>query len=138
MKRAVSIFTAVFCLLWQFSNATAAEEEKADLRIKELLDREPQIAAYIPGLAKEKDDSGKELYTYNGQPIDKMSKDDADKLYGRAQNEYVRLRTDRLTRDLNRTRQASQYTVPRMPQTPRTPRPPQIPKVPRMPSRTQR
>ena len=111
--------------------------------IKGTLSHMEEIMNFVQGLKKETDKAGNVTYTYNGTKLGDLDKEQLSKLYGRINNEAVRIRTERLNRQLESIRQAErasrvarqtarQIVVPAPP-----PRPPIIytpPQPPPMPS----
>lgn len=123
-------------------------------RMKDILHREEDVMNFIPGLKSEKDAEGNIYYTYQGTKIENLDKATLTKIFGRVRTEAVRLRTDRLTKQLENLRRIQQLTgnagnpAARIPATPPRPpaaihvppvqvtvppNPPQIPKAPPVP-----
>ncbi len=108
-------------------------------RIEDNLTNLEEISGFIPGLKKETDATGKNVsYAYNGKKIEDLDKEELTRLYGRISSEAVRVRTDRINRQLAQIRQIEQLSrqnnqiarIPRVPtQPPRIPAPP--PRIPR-------
>lgn len=96
------------------------------------LGREESILNLIPGLVKNSDPEGKEYYVYQGKRLEDLDRDTLDNIYGRTNTESVRLRTDRLNRQMETVRRANAMTVATVPQVPRTPVV-QVPRVPVIP-----
>ena len=107
------------------------------------LEHEEEILSFIPGLKKEKDAEGKVFYAYQGVKLSDMDRKELDKLFNKVQQEAVRIRTEKLNRQLESIRQAEQATRAAQqaartatppPQPPKAPAPPpatpQIPKTP--------
>ena len=104
--------------------------------IKSDLDSFPEILGFVPDIKKETDAAGKASYTYKGKKIEELDNDQLEKLYARVSNETVRLRTDRINRQLDTIRRAEQINRQnrQLMQTPRVPTPPpQPPKIPKLP-----
>ncbi len=80
-------------------------------RIAETLLHEDEILNFIPGLKKEKVSDGKDFYTYQGVKIDELDKEKLQELYNKVNNEAVRIRTERLNRQLESINQAHQATI---------------------------
>jgi len=118
----------------------APKKERKDMTKDELvaditknLDREDAILNLVPGLEKKSDPDKKEYYTYQGKRLEDLDKDTLDKIFGRVRNEALRLRTDKLNRQLETVRRANAMTAT-VPQVPRSPVPPTVnvpPQVPR-------
>ena len=113
--------------------------------IKDRLDREEGVLNFVPELKKETDAAGNMYYAYQGTRLENLDKEKLDKLFLRVQNELVRIRTERLNRQLESIRRIQRLTtqqqVPRVPNVAIPPPPPQIPQnppaaiqVPRTPS----
>jgi hypothetical protein len=79
-------------------------------RIQKNLDSFNEIVGLVPGLKKETDAKGKVSYTYQGSKLEDLSKEQLAKVYSRVNNEAVRLRTDRLNKQLATIRRAEQIT----------------------------
>lgn len=110
-------------------------------RIRNLADQEEEVVNFTPGLKQEKGEDGNTFYTYEGVKLEDLDREKLDKILSRVQNEAVRIRTDRLNRQLESIRMAQQATEnaqrasqirppaisapPQQP--PRIPQPPQSP-----------
>lgn len=97
------------------------------------LGREESILNLVPGLEKKTDPEGKGYYTYEGTKLEDLDRDALDKVFGRVRSEALRLRTDRINRQIETVRRANVVTA-RVPQTPKVQVPPRIntsPQVPR-------
>ena len=101
--------------------------------IKGNLDRIEEILTFIPEIKKEIDPAGNVTYTYQGKSLEDLDKEELTKLDARVSNEAVRLRTERLNRQLESIRRANQMThqARQVIQVPKIPAPP--PKVPKAP-----
>ena len=110
------------------------KSELADIIVRDL-DREESILNLVPGLEKKSDSEGKEYYTYNGTKLEGLDRDTLDKIYGRVRNEALRLRTDKLNRQIETVRRVNSTRV-MVPQVPRTAIPPKINVPPQTPART--
>ena len=88
------------------------ELTKAEMveHIKGNLDRLEEILNFIPGLTKETDPAGNMTYAYKGKSLEDLDQEELTKLYGRVSNEAVRLRTERLNRQLESIRRANEIT----------------------------
>jgi CxxC motif-containing protein len=125
----------------------APKKERKDMTKSELaaeisknLDREESILNLIPGLEKKVDPNGKEYYAYQGKKLDDLDKDTLDKILGRVRNEALRIRTDKLNRQLETVRRANAMAatasrVPRVPVPPTINVPPQVPRSVQPPSK---
>ena len=96
------------------------------------LDREDSILGLVPGLEKKSGPGGKEYYAYQGTMLQDLDKETLDKIFGRVRNEALRLRTDKLNRQLETVRRAS-VTGAVVSQAPRSPVPQAINNPPRIP-----
>lgn len=117
---------------------TAMTSAELAEHIKGMLEHEDEILNFIPDLKKEKDSAGNIFYTYQGLKIENMDKERLDKLFSRIQNEAVRVRTERLNKQLESIRQAQQASIAaqqasRVPTVVTPPRPPQPPPTPPKP-----
>lgn len=115
--------------------------------MKKTLDSNKDILNNIPEIKKERAPDGKEYYTYKGMSIDALDKDTLRKVIVRVRNENIRLRTERINRQLDNIKKSGPVgggahmgippTVKLPPQTPRVivtpPMPPKVPKVPPTP-----
>lgn len=113
---------------------TRDEKMKA---IKSNLDSFGEITNSVQGLKKEADASGAAFYTLQGTKIEDLNDDALDKLFSRVNTEAVRLRTDRLNRQLETIRRANEITrmnrqATAVPNIPKTYTPPyQAPAIPK-------
>jgi hypothetical protein len=80
--------------------------EELAAEIADILDTDEEIGSFIPGLKKEKDNLGKTFYTYNGVKLERLDRGKLEKLFIRVRQERVRIRTERITRQLESIRQA--------------------------------
>ena len=157
MRNSKIIFAALFLTAFLVSSGYCAETSPAQTKTpepakaapqKELTKAEkidlinhdlasfPEILGVIPDIKKSADAAGKATYTYQGKKIEDLDNDQFAKLYARVSNETVRLRTDRMNRQLETIRRTEQINrqnrqimqLPRMPAIP--PQPPKIPKSP--------
>ncbi len=119
--------------------------------VKDTLGREEDVAKFIPELKKEKDSAGNVFYTYQGTKLENLDKEKLEKVVGRVRNEAVRIRTEKLNKQMATIKRAQAAPgigggggpartpgVSRIPQAPRLPqvqpRQPNIPKpLPRTP-----
>ena len=114
------------------------EEMLAELK-GELADNE-EVFDMIPGLKVQTAADGKFFYTFKGTKLEDLSKEDLGGLFTRARQAMVRVRTERIQRQLEmvaQTQRLQRITTP--PQSPRTPAsPPSPPRVPPTPSPSNR
>jgi hypothetical protein len=122
--------------------------------IVDILDDEDEIIGLIPGLKKETDPLGGVSYTYNGTKLENLDKDILGGISGRIHQELVKMRTERLQRQLENIKRVERLShiqqAPRVPgalppappQAPRSvqapPRPPSVPSAPPVPPSTSR
>lgn len=107
----------------------------------ETLDHEAEVFSFIPELKKEKEG----VYTYKGKKVEDLDNEQLQGVFKRVQNEIVRIRTERLNRQLESIRQAQQAITnaqrasrpsaaptppPQPPQQIKIPQPPQTPPAP--------
>ncbi len=90
--------------------APKKELTKPDIieHIKGSLDHFDEILNFVPGLQKYTDAAGKATYKYQDKPLEDLDKDQLMKLYFRVSNEAVRLRTDRVNKQLETIRRSEQ------------------------------
>ena len=118
------------------------ELTKAEIieHLKGNLDRMEEILNLIPGLNKETDPAGNVAYIYQGKSLEDLDKVELRKLYARVNNEAVRIRTEKLNKQLEGIRRANEITrqaqqvvpAPKIPAPP--PNPPAIYTPPQPPS----
>jgi len=112
---------------------TVPEKEltKTDLieHIKGNLDHIQEILNFIPGLKKEVDPTGSAIYTYQGGKIEDLDREQLIKLYSRINSEAVRIRTEKLNRQLESIMRANELTR-QANQSARIPTPPLAPPQP--------
>ena len=121
-------------------------KEKILADIKNNLKTQEGILDTLPGLKAQKDKDGKIFYTYNGVKLEDLSKTDLEKLSGSVSQLAVKLRTEKIQRQLKIATEAGKAgagaagktpagsTVPKVPpQPPRIPTPTPGPKAPPMP-----
>ncbi len=110
------------------------DEMFADL--KESIEEDDEIFDMVPELKAEKDKDGKFYYTFKGIRLEKLSKEDLDKLLARVNQVLVKLRTDRIQNQLETVKRVQNIqrmsASPQVQQPPRTPS--QGPSAPRTPS----
>ncbi len=126
-------------------------KEEMVTQIKKILDIEEEILNFIPGLKKATTEKGESFYTYEGLKLEELDKEKLSKIFTRVRQEATRIRTDRLSRQLETIRRAQQLTdaaaggparVPAVPpQPPRVytapgvpPVPPSVPQPPKPPA----
>lgn len=72
------------------------------------MDSMQEIKGLVPGLNAETGTDGKNFYTYEGAKLEDLDKEKLENLYSRVMSEASRLRTDRLTRQLDAIRRTEQ------------------------------
>lgn len=124
------------------ANAPEAKIEKKELSREEMLAQlnedfgvNEEVFDAVPGLKAEKTADGKASYTFNGKKLSDLSKEDLKDLFIKARQALVRIRTDRIQRQLDtvkRVDSVNRLANPPMPS--RVPAAgPSIPKVPTTP-----
>ena len=107
-----------------------------------------EILNFIPDLKKQVDSGNKTSYTFQGKPLEDLDKETLDKLFGRVRNEAVRIRTERVSKQLDFIRRMEQFnrqnrqmnsirqpSIPRpVPTTPKPPTTSSVPRIPKTPS----
>jgi len=129
---------------WTEEKADKAKRTRKDLTkeelvqyIKDRLDREEEVLNFIPELKKETDAAGNMYYAYQGVRLENLDKEKLDKLFLRVQNELVRIRTERLNRQLESIRRIQRLTTQQqVPRVPNVTIPPPTPQIPRNPPAT--
>ena len=150
------IVFSMIALLASFTAAAAAAgkpkpiekmtKEEVVKSIKAVIDAEEGVLDTFPAVKKEKAADGTVSYTYQGVKLEGLQRDMLVKLLGRIRGEAVRIRTERIGRQLAAIKQAENIThlaggspgriqsappgIPRIP-----PSVPQVPKVPPAPPR---
>jgi len=106
--------------------------------LKEDLASTDEVFDVVQGLKVVIGTDGRAVYTYNGVALEKISKEDMAKLFGRVRQALVKIRTDRIQRQLEITKQVERLQSMASPrQSPRTPSAvPSVPKVPSSPPAT--
>ena len=108
-----------FCADTGPSKPKAAEPAKVKLemtaadkivRINKDLSAFKEILGIVPGLAKESDVVGNTYYTYQGKKLEDLDKETLNKLYSAVATQAVRLRTERLNKQLENIRRANELT----------------------------
>ena len=148
-KRTLAILIAAIACAFLISCAQAADKpvkeprkeftkEEIVTHMKGILDREPNVLNFVQGLERA-NAGGESFYTYQGVKLEELDKEKLNKLFSRIKNEAVRIRTERLSRQLESINQANiiaqqaarnaQVPVP-PPQPPKIIQPPNIPKTP--------
>ncbi len=105
------------------------EEMLSELR-EDLADNDELFDA-VPGLKASAGQNGNAVYTYKDIVLDELSKEDLTKLYSRVNQALVKIRTDRIQRQLETIRQVERFQRPANP-----PQPPRIPVAPPSAPRT--
>lgn len=128
----------------EVKKAGAPKKQRKDMTKGELaaditknLDREDAILDLVQGLEKKIDPDGKDYYTYQGGRLEDLDRDTLDNIFGRVRSEALRLRTDKLNRQIETVRRAE--TIQRISRPPLPPPvanlPPQVPRAVQPPSR---
>jgi len=108
--------------------------------LKEDLADNDEVFDAVPGLKASAGQDGNAVYTYENTPLDELSKEDLTKLYSRVRQALVKIRTDRIQRQLERVRRIDmlQRTAipPQPPRIPAQAQPPRIPAAPPSAPRT--
>lgn len=141
MKR-LSICIAAMIIL-SCSMAVSAEkkemtrQETMDEISKSLADNE-EIFNMVPGLSSQKGEDGKVSYAFKASGLESLSKEDLDKLLVKVHQALVRIRTERIQRQIDAVRRADRYKAisapPAPPSVPKgQPSTPKIPKTPPVP-----
>ncbi|GEM_PF-5023667 len=106
--------------------------------IKGILDYNRELLDFIQEVKKVKGPDNKEYYALNGTNIDNLDVDALQKLYLRIQNEYVRIRTERINKQMETILQAQRAAqqaqqaarVSAVPAAPQQPYRPPLPPTP--------
>lgn len=109
------------------------EDVLAELK-KDIVDNDEVFDA-VPELKTGADQDENVVYVYNDKALDELSREDLDKLYSRVRRALVKIRTDRIERQLGLAKQTEKLrNVANLQQPPRIPAaPPSAPKVPAPP-----
>ena len=116
-------------------------KEEVVKSVKTVIDTEEGVLDTFPAVKKEKAADGTVSYTYQGVKLEELQREMLVKLLGRVRSEAVRIRTERISRQLTAIKQAENIThlAGRGPDRIRSappgipPRPPAIPQVPKAP-----
>lgn len=105
--------------------------------MKSILASENEILGRIPGLKAEKDANGEEFYTYQGVRLEAVDRGQLEKIYSRIRSEALRIRTDRINRQLETIKRTQRIATP-PPALPPSgakipPTPPTTPRIPKSP-----
>lgn len=133
----VSILPAGVCLGKEESAKAAApksgaarkEMSRSELlaRLKENLSNFKESLDLVPGLESETAPDGMKKYFYRGEKLDNLSAEDLKSLYGRVGQIAVKVRTDKIQKQLDALRQTQKLqgvaTPPQPPRAPSSPRP---------------
>lgn len=97
----------------------------------------------VPGLTAQKDENGNVSYLFNGRRVEDLSRDELEGLSTRVSQTLVRLRAERITRQLDTVKRAESLRRVSIPPPPvRTsstpPSPPKTPSMPPAPPSTRR
>jgi len=101
---------------------------------QDLIDNDELLEA-IPELKKSAGQDGNVAYLYRDTALDQLSKEEMAKLYSRVRQSLVKVRTERIQRQLETIRQAERLQGPTRPPQPPThistpPQPPRVPSAP--------
>jgi hypothetical protein len=104
-------------------------------QLKKEIATSDEIFNAVQGLKSEKDSKGNIIYTLNGVTIDNLSKEDLDKLLTRVRQSLVKIRTDRIQKQLETVKRAQGprviFAPPQPARTPPNPTPPaRVPQAP--------
>lgn len=113
-----------------------ATKEEMLAELKEDLAYNDEVFDAVPELKAGTGQNGNVVYTYNNAVLDGLSKEDLAKLYSRVRQALVKIRTERIQRQLETIRQAERLpkTVNSPQSPPRVPAaPPSVPKAPPSP-----
>jgi len=128
-KAAVSEARAEVAEMTKGEMLAALKEDLADNN--EIFDMVPELKATVSH------QDGKTVYTFNGAALESLSKEDLTNLFGRVRNALVKIRTDRIQKQLETIKQVERLRVitsPRQP--PHAPSAtPSVPKIPSSPTR---
>ncbi len=110
--------------------------EEIIAKLKEDFADNDEVINLIPELKAAKNRAGNTTYVYNGTELEKLSEDDLNGLYIRVRQNLVRIRTERIERQLETVRNINRLqsvSTPSQPMQP--PRAPSVsPSVPKVPS----
>jgi hypothetical protein len=118
------------------SETKEATKEEMLAELKEDLAYNDEVFDAVPELKAGTGQNGNVVYTYNNTVLDGLSKEDLAKLYSRVRQALVKIRTERIQRQLETIRQAERLpkTVNSPQSPPRVPAaPPSVPKAPPSP-----
>jgi len=118
------------------SETKEATKEEMLAELKEDLAYNDEVFDAVPELKAGTGQNGNVVYTYNNAVLDGLSKEDLAKLYSRVRQALVKIRTERIQRQLETIRQAERLpkTVNSPQSPPRVPAaPPSVPKAPPSP-----
>ena len=106
--------------------------------LKEDLANTSEIFNAVPELRAVIGQDGKAVYTFNGAPLESLSKEDMANLFSRVRHAIVKIRTDRIQKQLEITKQVERLRVITSPkQPPYAPvATPSVPKIPSSPPAT--
>jgi len=108
-----------------------ATKDQMLAELKEDFSDNDELFDVIQGLKASTGKDGNAVYTYNNTALDELSKEDLANLYNMARRALVKIRTDRIQRQLEISRQAE-----RLQRTANPPQPPRIPAAVPSPPRT--
>ncbi|MCX5668445.1 MAG: hypothetical protein NTY34_09145 [Candidatus Omnitrophica bacterium] len=102
--------------------------------LKEDLADNDEVFDAVPELKVSAGQDGNAVYTYKNMALDGLSKEDLAELYGRVRQALVKIRTDRIQRQLETVRRIEMLqktaTPPQLPRIPAEAQPPRIPPAP--------
>jgi hypothetical protein len=99
--------------------------------LKEDLADNDEVFDAVPELKANAGHNGNVVYTYKNTALDELSKEDLAKLYSRVRQALVKIRTDRIQRQLEIVKQTERFQ-----KTANPPQPPRIPAAPPSAPRT--
>lgn len=128
-KAAVSEARAKVAEMTKGEMLAALKEDLADNN--EIFDMVPELKAAVSH------QDGKAVYTFNGAALESLSKEDLTNLFGRVRNALVKIRTDRIQKQLETIKQVERLRVITSPQQPphAPSTTPSVPKIPSSPPR---
>ena len=138
-----TLFAAVVIMLFFGLSATAygldkdkeMTKEEMLAGLKEDLADNDEVFDAVPGLKAGTGQDGNAVYTYKDTALDELAKEDLSKLYSRVRQALVKIRTDRIQKQLERIKQIERLQkTANPPQSPRAPSvPPSVPRTPPSP-----
>lgn len=143
MKKMAYFAAAILVLSVALSGYSIGKEEMTKeqmlVELKDDLSDMEEIFDTVPGLKSEMDAAGSPAFFFQGVNLDSLSEKDLGDLYGKVRQAAVKIRTDRIQRQLDMAKQTQRLqgavTPPQPPRTP--PSPPKAPTPPPAPQRRQ-